>query len=173
MEVGIAWLIFTIPVGVLANAKNRSVISWVALSFFFSPLVGIILLCLPKLPEVVSVLAETPSEEELLELAETPSEEELLEAESKKCSACAESVKLEAIKCRFCGEEFDPGEVESQVAEKRAEIKKLLELEKEREGKKRCPQCGNWDTRWATIEDGGVGHWCDNCKKSLKAMGFA
>ncbi len=161
MEVGIIWLIFTIPVGVLANAKNRSVISWVALSFFFSPLVGIILLCLPELPEVVSVLAETPSEEELLE------------AESKKCPACAESVKLEAIKCRFCGEEFDPGEVESQVAEKRAEIKKLLELEKEREGKKRCPQCGNWDTRWATIEDGGVGHWCDNCKKSLKAMGFA
>ena len=161
MEVGIVWLIFTIPVGVIANAKNRSVISWVALSFFFSPLVGIILLCLPELPEVVSVLAETISEEELFE------------AESKKCPACAERVKLEAIKCRFCGEEFDPGEVESQVAEKRAEIKKLLELEKEREGKKRCPQCGNWDTRWATIEDGGVGHWCDNCKKSLKAMGFA
>ena len=104
MEVGIVWLIFTIAVGALANAKNRSVVGWVALSFFFSPLVGIILLCLPKLPEVVSVLAETHSEEELLE------------AESKKCPTCAESVKLEAIKCRFCGEEFDPGEVESQVA---------------------------------------------------------
>ena len=101
---------------------------------------------------------------------QTLSEEKLLDAESQKCPACAESNKLEAIKCRLCGEEFDPGEVDSQVAEKRAEIKKLLE--KEREGKKRCPQHGNWDTRWTTIEDGGMGHLCDNCKKSLKAMGF-
>jgi predicted RNA-binding Zn-ribbon protein involved in translation (DUF1610 family) len=103
--------------------------------------------------------------------AETPSEEELLEAESKKCPACAESIKLEALKCRFCGEEFDQEEVDRQVAEKRVEIEKILE--KTREGKKQCPECGNWDIRWATIEDGGVGHWCGNCKKSLQAMGTA
>jgi hypothetical protein len=37
----------------------------------------------------------------------------------KKCPACAELIKLEAIKCRFCGERFDPDDVARQVAEAR------------------------------------------------------
>ena len=41
----------------------------------------------------------------------------------------------------------------------------------EESGSKQCPTCGNSDVRWAMIEDGGLGEWCDNCKKSLKAMG--
>jgi hypothetical protein len=41
----------------------------------------------------------------------------------------------------------------------------------EESGSKQCPTCGSWDVRWAMIEDGGLGDWCDNCKKSLKAMG--
>jgi hypothetical protein len=40
----------------------------------------------------------------------------------------------------------------------------------EESGSKQCPTCGSWDVRWAMIEDGGQGDWCDNCKKSLKAM---
>lgn len=40
----------------------------------------------------------------------------------------------------------------------------------EESGSKQCPTCGSWDVRWAMIEDGGLGNWCDNCKKSLKAM---
>ena len=41
----------------------------------------------------------------------------------------------------------------------------------EKSGSKQCPTCGSWDVRWAVIEDGGLGDWCDNCKKSLRAMG--
>ena len=41
----------------------------------------------------------------------------------------------------------------------------------EEPGSKQCPACGSWDVRWAMIEDGGQGNWCDNCKKSLKAVG--
>ena len=41
----------------------------------------------------------------------------------------------------------------------------------EESGPKQCPTCGSWDVRWAMIEDGGLGNWCDNCKKSLEAMG--
>lgn len=36
---------------------------------------------------------------------------------TKKCPACAETIKLEAIKCRFCGEKFDPAEVAKQIAD--------------------------------------------------------
>jgi hypothetical protein len=34
----------------------------------------------------------------------------------KKCPFCAELIQLEAIKCRFCGEKFDPTEVARQVS---------------------------------------------------------
>ena len=41
--------------------------------------------------------------------------------DTKKCPVCAETIKLEAIKCRFCGEQFDPTEVARQVSEVRNE----------------------------------------------------
>lgn len=43
------------------------------------------------------------------------------ERHTKKCPVCAEVIKLEAIKCRFCGEKFDPDDVAQQVAERRKE----------------------------------------------------
>ena len=93
--------------------------------------------------------------------------EELLNEETKACPACAEMIKLKAKKCRFCEEMLDPDEVAKQIEDRRAE----LTLAKQKEGKVQCPQCGTWDVRWATIEDGGMGHWCGICNKSLKAMG--
>jgi hypothetical protein len=36
--------------------------------------------------------------------------------DTKKCPYCAETIRIEAIKCRFCGESFDPNEVAKQVA---------------------------------------------------------
>ena len=38
---------------------------------------------------------------------------------TKKCPVCAETIKIEAIKCRFCGQEFDSEDVARKVAEAR------------------------------------------------------
>lgn len=43
------------------------------------------------------------------------------ERDTKKCPACAELIKLEAIKCRFCGERFDSADVARQVTKARNE----------------------------------------------------
>jgi hypothetical protein len=178
----IFWVIFVIAVGSLAHAKNRSVVGWIALAIFFTPIVGIILLCLPKIEEL-TITAEEPitlykpasTSEEPITLYEPANTSDIIDSfldqESKKCPACAEFIKLEAKKCRFCGEELDPDEVKRQIETRRVEI--ADRLAKQRKGKKQCPQCGSWDLHWAVIEGGGMGHWCDNCKKSLNAMGVA
>jgi hypothetical protein len=42
---------------------------------------------------------------------------------------------------------------------------------KEKAGSKQCPTCGNWGIRGgAMVEHGGIGDWCDHCKKSLYKM---
>ncbi len=48
--------------------------------------------------------------------------------DTKKCPFCAETIKLEAIKCRFCGEMFDRNEVAKQ-AKQLAETRKKNGLE--------------------------------------------
>ena len=53
--------------------------------------------------------------------AELPSNSASQKRDTKKCPVCAEVIKLEAIKCRFCGEKFDPADVARQVAKVRNE----------------------------------------------------
>ncbi len=44
MEFVFFWIIFMILVGIMASKRNRSVIGWLAIAFFLTPLAGILFL---------------------------------------------------------------------------------------------------------------------------------
>jgi rubredoxin/uncharacterized membrane protein len=90
-------------------------------------------------------------------------EEVSIDDETKKCPECAEIIKLEAKKCRFCGHLFDANEVGMEIEKRKGEIKDAFD---ERD---KCPNCKSQFVR-AYIEDGSMGDWCPNCKESLKKM---
>lgn len=86
MEIFLGWLILSVLVGVFASNRGHSGFGMFVVALLLSPLIGF-----------------------LIELVRGPNvkQTETAAVESgamKKCSYCAELVKVEAIKCRYCGE---------------------------------------------------------------------
>jgi hypothetical protein len=76
----VVWLLLSCLIAVYANRRFRSGIGFFFLSLFLSPLVGFI---------VAAVSRSDPERQGL-----------------RKCPACAELIKAEALKCRFCQHDF-------------------------------------------------------------------
>ena len=83
MEFVLFWILCGIVAAVIASSKGRSGCGWFILGALFGPF-GIIFAFLAS-----------------------KNEESMVQAgEMKKCPYCAELVRAEAIKCRYCGSDL-------------------------------------------------------------------
>lgn len=81
------WFTFGIAGGIILQNKGRSGCGGFALGFFLGP-IGLVI-----------ALVMTADHKEL-------EKRSLSEGEMRKCPSCAELVRREARKCRFCGSEL-------------------------------------------------------------------
>jgi hypothetical protein len=86
----IGYLLACISIGGWSQGKGRGFAAGFFVSLFFSPVVGLV---------VVAILSENKS---------TSEERSLSSGEMKKCPKCAELIKVDAKRCRYCGNEDFP-----------------------------------------------------------------
>jgi uncharacterized protein (DUF983 family) len=141
----IIWILFGVACAICAPSKRRNGVAWFFIGMLLGPFGLIFILLLPSLPK----------EEDLRPALLSP--QAIIAGQTKKCPKCAESIKFEALKCRFCGEDFDPDQVRLAVR---------YRLDAITRGAVACPRCGEFGVvKKAMLPDGSFGPWCPICHK--------
>ena len=99
----------------LAKEKGKDPVNWVVLGLMF----GLFAILAIGFSTSVSSKSDTTT-------LQTDSMDSHPGSELKKCPACAEHIKLEALKCRFCGEVFDQRQVQKEIEDWRRKRQKGL-----------------------------------------------
>ncbi len=86
MEIALIWIVCGVISAMVAGNKGRSGCAWFAMGLLLGPLGLIWALVMP-------------SNHATLE------EQAILSGEYSKCPYCAELIRSEAVKCRYCGSE--------------------------------------------------------------------
>lgn len=113
-------LVFLVLIGfaalsaTIAANKNRSVLGWALIGFFFS-LLGFLAVLMVSEVEEEGETSKSRKEHFPTIKGFDPDEHD------KKCPDCAEYIKLEARVCKHCGHEFSDEEVEKQIEEVKEE----------------------------------------------------
>lgn len=119
IEVLILWIPLCALVGWAASQKNRSGIGFFFLSFFLTPLIGLlVLIAVPSLKQVAAPLrgndfvlchwCKRPRRVDAVRCPHCNVGAPDPNAGQKKCPACAEWILAEAKKCKHCGEVIAP-----------------------------------------------------------------
>jgi hypothetical protein len=104
--------------GYLAKQKGKDVSTWGAIGFFLG-LIGLLIIGFTPKSERNNPLAD--GNNSLVNETEPV-------YDTKKCPSCAETIKLAALKCRFCGEVFAPDSVEAAVKALTPDERRICEI---------------------------------------------
>jgi phosphate/sulfate permease len=95
----VGWLVLCGASAVYATNKGRDGVGIFFLSLFLSPLVGFVV-----------AFATAPYSRSVVRMPKRDPD-----PVTKKCPDWAESIRIEALVCRFCGRKFQPEEVHAAV----------------------------------------------------------